>query len=180
MSPQPYPSINPLLALVAVGGAAVLASYAYFLPRVLPRASTDLNALWFGIDGQLRTFYYVSIVLSALCFLASFVWLLVTDNAHARHHIDRTLVPHSVLFLGAVLWSVALWTWGQNAPSWWVTRSFVVLALTITTVGAVWLLVEYVQTLRAPWWVCLFVAYLLFHVGAMDNIGWVAAFIKKT
>ena len=180
MSPQPHPSINSLLALVAVGGVAVLASYVYFLPRVLPRAANGLNALWFGIDGLSRSFYYVSIVLSALCFLASFIWLLVSDDAHARHNVNRTLAPYSVFFVGAVLWSVALWTWGQHAPSSWVTRTFVVFALTLTTVGAVWLLIEYVQALRAPWWACVFVAYLMFHVGLLDNVGWVLAFVKAT
>lgn len=173
------PSIYPVLVLCAIGGAAVLASYVYFLPRVFPKKSANnLNALWFGIDGGLRTTYYVSIVLAALAFLVSLVWLLVTNNAHARQHIQYTLAPHAVFLVGAVLWSIALWTWGHNVPTWWLTRAFVVLALIITTAGAVWLLVEYVQRLRAPWWVCVLVAYVLFHVGVLDNIGWTTAFLR--
>ena len=173
------PSIYPVLVLCAVGGAAVLASYVYFLPRVFPKKTAkSISALWFGIDGDLRNVYYVSIVLTALAFLVSLVWLLVTGNTHAHQNIHYVFAPYAVFLAGALLWSVALWTWGHNVPTWWLTQTFVVLALTITTAGAVWLLVAYVRHLRAPWWVCVFVAYVLFHVGVLDNIGWTTAFLR--
>jgi hypothetical protein len=60
----------------------------------------------------------------------------------------------------------------------------VMMALILTTVGALLLLLEWTNRglnngQHAPWWVVVAAGYVLFHVGVLDNIGWGVAFLCR-
>lgn len=160
----------PVLLTLVVGGLATILLYVLLLPQVLPGGSFD--ALWFGIDGWVRTLYLVSIALAAVAFLGVAGWLL----SPAATDASRVVPALTVFFVGAVLWSVLLWVWGQTGRGR-AAAAAVVGALTLTTAGAVWLLVELVRRMRAPVWVVVLAAFIVFHVGALDNVGWSVAFL---
>ena len=189
MTPPPL-----LLSTLLIGGILTLLGYVYFLPRVSP--TQPVSALWFGIQGPVRTVYYVSIVLAAIAFLVMSGWMLFrpSSNHSSERRVQETR-GLSVFFAGAILWSVTLWIWGQvsganhtHSGSRTVARGIaelaVMMALILTTVGALLLLLEWTNRGlnnggHAPWWVVVAAGYVLFHVGVLDNIGWGVAFLCR-
>lgn len=182
-----------------------LLSYAYFLPRVFSKQ--PVSALWFGIDGWLRSAYYVSIVFAAVAFVVMSVWMLYrppSDVSATRLANETCAVV--CFFTGAVLWSVTLWIWGSAVRGRWgsvalhVAKGGVFVALLLTTIGVLWLIIEWLRTsggnrtrsfsmactphrqmsTPVPWWVFLCAGYVLWHVGVLDNIGWSIAFLGRS
>ena len=161
---------NALLCIIIVGGCLVLLSYFILLPRTLP--SRRLDPLWFGIQGTLRTVYYVSILCSAIVFFCSLYWIY--------HHLDHQNIQsytnaYILLLLSAMLWAVALWWWGHHPST--VAVWSVCMTLIGTTIGSMWLLYNTYLN-NAPQWVLLCLVYFVFHVFVLDNIGWFYAFYR--
>jgi hypothetical protein len=157
-----------LLSITAMGGFFVLLSYYMLLPHTLP--SQKIEPLWFGIDGALRTFYYASIVCSGIVFMGALYWVYYNINQRNARSYNAS---YALLLLSAMSWTVALWWWGRaDSP---VAVWSVLMALIGTTLGSLWLLYNVCMN-NAPVWVVLCLAYLSFHVLALDNVGWFYAF----
>ena len=173
------------LGIVFVLGCLVILSYIYILPRVQPRRSID--ALWFGIDGYLRLFYYAFMVLTTLSFIIALVWIWNTFRPSVLY--KQFILPYATFLVGAILWSITLWLWGQSQqPSSShpltssMTKGFVILSLLITSVGSGWILYSvYKQSYQpVPWWVYVALIIVFIHVFVLDNIGWTIAFLKNS
>lgn len=127
-----------LLALVAVGGAAVLGSYLMAFSR--PDASA---VLWGGVPDSLKPLYTVNMWLAALGFFPM-TWVLALREAPERVRIlggrgFGTLFPLYLLVLvPSALWMPLTFAWA-DAPSalgWWTVRA----DLLLVGIGAVGLL----------------------------------------
>ena len=168
-----------LVAYVAVGGVYVLTSYAYLLPRSAANlaptrgTSTSLNALWFGIDGQERTAFFVSMTVAAVAFLVA-TMRLARRLTWARFPALR--VAYSIFFAGAVLWTTSLWWWTLDVYTV-LARISVVVALCLTTLGAA-MLVREAWVVRKDTVATVAAGLVLVHVGLFDNGRWASAFLQ--
>ena len=164
-------------SMVIIMGTLVILSYMVLLPRV--NTQKDINALWFGIRGHLRYFYYVSIGISAIAFVINTIWLLMNPI-----HLHKMWMPYFVFLIGAIGWSMTLWFWGNYTSRHYfvwniVLKVFVVLALVVTSVGACGMLYQAIRN-RFNTWIIMMYAYICFHVIVLDNIGWTIHFLTSS
>lgn len=127
-----------LLAVIAVGGAAVLGSYLMAFSRENASA-----VLWGGVPGFLKPLYTVNMWLAALGFFPM-TWVLALREAPGRVRFlggrgFGTLFPLYLLVLvPSALWMPLTFAWAE-APStlgWWIVR----VDLLLVGIGALGLL----------------------------------------
>lgn len=169
-----------LVAYVLVGGVYVLTGYAYLLPRTAASlapargaSSAGLDALWFGIDGHVRTAFYVSMVVAAVAFLVATMRFARTVTWST---FPALCVAYSIFFVGAVLWTMSLWWWTLGAYTT-LARISVIVALCLTTLGAA-LLVREAWVVRKDTVAAVAAGLVLVHVGLFDNGRWAGAFLS--
>lgn len=167
---------NSILHTNVVGGALVLLSYVFLLPRTLPDGSVD--RLWFGIDGWSRGGFYVSMAVTVVTYLWAMTWL--NNHATAASRL-KYVYAYALTLLGAFGWTVALFLWGRLRRVGSFAKGLAVagvfLALLVTTAGA-WSLVHEARANLAPWWVLFFIGFYVCHVTVLDNGVWFYAFAK--
>lgn len=153
---------NWLAALVVVGGAAVLSSYAYGL--LAPGA--DSGALWGGIPGSWLPAYQANMVLATAGFFAYTYFLLLRVDPGAVSIGGRFRFGLFYLLYAGILIPSALWMPLTLAmlrqPGdllWWAVRA-VLTAAGLSALGLTAALVA--LTPRKPRW-----AYVLAVVGSL-------------
>ena len=145
--------------IIVVLGLSVLASYVITLPRATKTMSA--NYLWAGIGGIARSLTIASMFVTAAAFLYAYY--------HLRKDTSPVVTVGFLAFLvGAVLW----------AP--FLTKNKKILtigALSLTSLGALLLLVYTFVEYQSPL-LKVAVAYIFFHVFALDNLHWGYKFLK--
>lgn len=106
--------------LVTTGGLGVLLSYLICLPHALKRRSLD--ELWFGINGSLRTAYWVSIALTTCFAVVFFTDLCIGDSELS----PAFLVSLAALLLGSATWAPSL---AAGELSAWTSMSLAMAAM---------------------------------------------------
>jgi len=171
------------LRCVSALGVLVIISYVVCLPNVYENEPTD--ALWFGIDGVLRNVYYVSMILTAIAFVGTVWWLYAY---FPRHHFEQLQRPYATFLVGAILWSVTLWSWGRSLsvlPPYKqcltrIAKLLVIMSLCATSLGSVWIAYRTNQYAnRVPIWVNVALFVVCTHVIVLDNIGWTSVFLMR-
>lgn len=161
-----------LLLYVAIGGIYVLTSYAYLLPRSIPQGETTLDALWFGIHGLERRVFYASMVASALAFVIATIRFA---RSLTWKEFPALCVAYSLFLGGATLWTTSLWWFSFNTYAN-LARVFVIVALCLTTLGAI-LLFREAWVVRRDLITAISIGLVCFHVAVLDNHRWAYAFI---
>lgn len=180
MAEQLMTPTSQMVSSVLILGSIVIGSYYFVLPRVNP--NKPLSELWFGVSKNIQPFYYVSIFLSGIAFIASFLWIL--HNITNAVIIRKITTAYIIFLVGAIGWSMTLWWWGtteKHSVAHTLAQTSVVTSLTLTTFGVA-LLIYHLWVARSqgtvlPWWCLACVLYLLFHVCVLDNIHWVYCFL---
>lgn len=163
-----------LLLYVAICGIYVLTSYVYLLPRSLPYGETSLDALWFGIDGIERRVFYVSMVISTIAFIIATIRF---SRNLTWQEFPPLCVAYSLFLVGATLWTTSLWWFSLNTYAN-LARMFVIIALCITTLGAI-LLVREAWVVRKDLVTAIATGLLCIHVAVFDNGRWAYVFLKN-
>jgi len=175
-----HPQTRTMLWLNLLGGAAVLGSYAYGLARH-PEGG---EALWGGVQPQLRPLYTAGMVLAALGYLGFTTFLLVhLDPAEARVGRRFRFPLFNWLYVGILIPS-ALWmplTWGMieqpSAALWWGIRA-ILAAVGLAALGMVVALG--MGWPKAPRWAhrraLVGSIVFLLHTGVLDALVWPAVF----
>lgn len=135
MSPQK----KAWLAINAVGGAAVLGSYAHGL---LTHPETR-NGLWGSMPEELQAVYGVTMWLAAVgYFFFSYYFLVRTDAERVRfgrYGFGLVNVLYALVMLGSALWMPLTFAYFENpsTPAWLVVRA----DLLLVALGAIGLMI---------------------------------------
>mgnify|MGYP000875303477 CR=1 FL=1 len=172
-----------LLLMNVVGGAAVIGSYVLWL-RGAPGGA---NALWGGVPTSLRPVYTVSMILSAIGYLAVFYYLLF-EVVPTEVHIGGELgfvwfIPIVVLMLfPSALWMPlsGLYVDRPSAGVWIAVRT-VLFVVGLASIALAWALL----TLKpnsgdAAYWIATVGScYFAFHTFVLDAVLWAALFRRR-
>ncbi len=120
------------VAINAIGGASVLASYALWLSN----PSNDPGALWGAIDGWLRALYTASMLLATAGYFPFTLYLLRRDPN--RVPFARVNALFALVVFPSALWTPLAFEY-LDAPSdalWWTMRADL-LVVGLASVGIV-------------------------------------------
>lgn len=172
-----------LLLMNVFGGAAVIGSYVLWLRG----SSGGANALWGGVPARLRPVYTVSMILSAIGYLAVFYYLLfepVPDEVQIGGNLGFVwFIPIVVLMLfPSALWMPlsSLYVDRPSAGAWIAVRA-VLFIVGLASIALAWALL----TLEpnggdaAYWIAAVGSCYFAFHTFALDALLWAALFRRR-
>lgn len=173
-----------LLLMNVLGGAAVLGSYVLWL-RGSPGGA---DALWGGVPARLRPVYTVSMILSAIGYLAIFYYL------HFEPGPDEVTIGGGLGFVWFIpvivlmLFPSALWmplsSLYADRPSRgaWIGVRAVLFVVGLASIALAWALF----TLRpnnsdtAYWFAVVGSCYFAFHTFVLDAVLWAALFRRRS
>ena len=172
-----------LLLMNVFGGAAVIGSYVLWL-RGSPEGA---NALWGGVSTRLRPVYTVSMVLSAVGYLAVFYYLLfepVPDEVKIAGDLGFVwFVPIIVLMLfPSALW-MPLSRLYVDRPSTgtWIAVRAVLFIVGLASIVLAWaLLALEPNDGDAAYWIAVVGScYFAFHTFILDAVLWAGLFRRR-
>jgi len=145
------------LSTILIGGF-VLFCYIYFLSKC------SIKRVWAGISNpSVQSFYLASIFLSAIFYLIVWIYYLYQP-------LSIMLYLGNYLFLfGALLWPVFLYYLSFHLTS-------LSLALTLTSLGALLLLIGTCFSSVFHIGIFLCSLYLFLHVFCLDNVYWLLSY----
>ncbi len=172
-----------LLLMNVVGGVAVIGSYVLWL-RGDPGGA---NALWGGVPARLRPVYTVSMILSAIGYLAVFYYLLfepIPAEVEGGASFGFVwFIPIVVLMLfPSALWMPLsrLYVDRPSTPTWVAVRA-VLFIVGLASIALAWALL----TLKhdggdvAYWVAAVGSCYFAFHTFVLDALLWAALFRRQ-
>lgn len=169
-----------LLLMNVSGGVAVIGSYVLWLRG----SSGGANALWGGVPARLRPVYTVSMILSAIGYLAVFYYLLfepVPDEVEVGGGLGFVwFIPIVVLMLfPSALWMPlsGLYVDRPSAGTWIAVRT-VLFIVGLASVALAWALLalEPNKGDAAYWTAAVGSCYFAFHTFVLDAILWAGLF----
>ncbi len=171
-----------LLIINIIGGAAVIGSYVFGLKAQAGGA----DILWGGVPNGIRPVYGISMIVSALGYLAFLYFILFRlepDDVVIAGRFHFSLFH--VIFL-AILISSALWMpltnvyVGNTGTGTWIAVRTVLLVVGLASIALVWALLSLeTQKQGAAYWLAVAgAAYFAFHTAILDAIVWAALFRK--
>lgn len=173
-----------LLVINVLGGIAVLGSYIIVLRKAGPNAA---NAMWGGVPPAIRPVYGVSMIISALGYIAFFyfvVFKLVPAEVKIAGGFGYSLF-YAVFLL--MLIPSALWMPLTNAyvsnpgTALWAGVRIVLAIVGLASIALLWALL----TLKAHssgiayWLAVAGSGYFAFHTAVLDALVWSALFHRK-
>ncbi len=172
-----------LLLMNITGGVAVIGSYILWLQK----SPGGANALWGGVSARLRPVYTVSMILSAIGYLAVFYYLLF-EPAPDEVEIGGGLgfvwfIPIVVLMLfPSALWMPlsSLYVDKPSSGAWIAVRT-VLFVVGLASIALAWALL----TLKpndgnvAYWIAAVGSCYFAFHTFILDALLWAALFRRR-
>jgi hypothetical protein len=170
-----------LLIINIIGGAAVLGSYIMGLKTHTGGA----DALWGGVPLRIRPAYGVSMILSAVGYLAFAYFILFkldsTNTLIAGKLGYGFLSILFVLILGAsTLWMPLTYVYiGHPTTSIWIGIRVVLLIVGLSSCTLVWALLNLKNGAGglAYWWLAIAgSAYFAFHTTVLDALTWPVLF----
>ena len=169
-----------LLIMNAIGGAAVIGSYAQgFISH-----PGNADVLWGNIGGTVRSLYFISMILSALSFFAFIYFVLFRlDPAGVRIGGSFGFEVFYVIFMGILLFS-SLWmpfTYSYvDSPKagTWLAIRVVLFLVGLSSCALLWALLSINQKQpAAPYWAAVTGSgYFAFHTLVLDGIIWPALY----
>ncbi len=176
-----------LLVVIALGGAAVIGSYVVGL-RGKEGASA---ALWGGVPAKVRTVYGVSMILSAVGFLAVLYYIFFElsppDVIIAGRFGFNLFFPIFVLILApSALWMPLSKIYvDKPTTAKWVVVRVVLFIVGLASIELAWALFALdVETRSVAFWVAAIGScYFAFHTFVLDAVFWAALFrrpVKKS
>jgi hypothetical protein len=172
-----------LLIINIVGGVAVIGSYILGLRG----ESRGANALWGGVPTRIRPVYTVSMILSAIGYLASLYFIffeLVPEDVEIGGRFGFVLfIPIIVL----MLFPSALWMPLSNLyvdkpkTGTWIAVRTVLFIVGLASIALAWAFFALEPNDRgvAYWFAVVGSCYFAFHTFILDAIVWAALFRRR-
>ena len=170
-----------LLVINILGGIAVLGSYIIVLRKAGPNAA---NAMWGGVPSAIRPVYGVSMLFSALGYIAFFyftLFKLVPAEVKIAGGFGYSLL-YAVFLL--ILIPSALWMpltnvyIGNRRMALWVGIRTVLAIVGLASIALLWaLLALKTQSSGIAYWLAVAGSgYFAFHTAVLDALVWSALF----
>jgi hypothetical protein len=169
-----------LLVVIALGGAAVIGSYVVGL-RGKEGAS---DALWGGVPARVRSIYGVSMILSAIGFLAVLYYVLLvlnpSDVVIAGRFGFNLFFPIFVLILApSALWMPLSKIYVDKPTTGkWVAVRVVLFIVGLASIALAWTFFALETDTRgaAFWTAAIGSCYFAFHTFVLDAVFWAVLF----
>jgi hypothetical protein len=168
-----------LLVINIVGGAAVIGSYVLGLRG----ESRGANALWGGVPARIRPLYTVSMLLSAIGYLAVLYFLFFSADP------DKVKIAGGagyVLFIPIIvlmLFPSAVWMPLSNRyvdkpeTGTWIAIRLVLFIVGLASIALAWALFALEPSGGVAYWFAVVGAcYFAFHTFVLDAVIWAALF----
>ena len=171
-----------LLIINVVGGVAVIGSYVLWL-RGSPSGA---DALWGGVPTRIRPVYTVSMILSAIGYLAVLCYLLfesVPDEVQIGGSLGfEWFIPIVVLMLfPSALWMplTSLYVDRPSIGKWIATRT-VLFIVGLASIALAWALLALEPSCGVAYWIAVVGSiWFAFHTFILDGVVWAALFRRK-
>jgi hypothetical protein len=165
-----------LLIINIIGGAAVLGSY--FIS--LKTHAGGAEALWGGVPLRIRPAYGVSMILSAIGYLAfAYFTLFKMDAANTlvagRLGYGFLSFLFVLILVASALWMPLTYVYiGHPSPAIWIGIRIVLLIVGLSSCALVWALLNLGNGASglAYWSAIVGSAYFAFHTTALDALTW--------
>ena len=171
-----------LLIINVVGGVSVVGSYVLWL-RGSPSGA---DALWGGVPARIRPVYGVSMILSAIGYLAVLYYLLVEavpDEAIIGGNLGfEWFIPIIVLMLFPSASWMPLTSLYVDRPSTgkWIATRTVLFIVGLASIALAWALLALEPSGGAAYWVAVVGSiWFAFHCFILDGVVWAALFRRK-
>jgi hypothetical protein len=173
-----------LLLVNVVGGVAVMGSYVLGLRG----ESRGANALWGGVPARIRPVYTVSMLLSAIGYLAVLYYVffeLVSDEVEIAGTLGFVVfIPVFVLVLVPSAFWMPLSNVYVDKPSTgtWLAIRTVLFVVGLASIALAWALfaLEPNDHGVAYWFAVVGSVYFAFHTFILDAIVWAALFRRES
>jgi len=165
-----------LLAVLVVGGLAVLASYAHgFLTHPDYRW-----AIWGGIPAEMKPVYVVSMLLATAGFFPMTTFFLLRLDARnasiaGRFGYGLVLVLYAAVLVGSAAWMPLTYAMVSNpSSSLWIWIRIVLIFVGISSLTLVWALLSLQPKSNGSfyWLAVAGSAYFAFHTAVLDMLLW--------
>ncbi len=178
MSPQYL-----FLLVNIIGGVAVIGGYVLGLSMY----SEHREALWGGVQGNLRNAFTASMLLAAAGYI-TFCFATIFKGGADEFGVNQIFVQYSLSVLSAIflisasLWMPATIAFVHSGISYW--WGIAVFSLWITALSLLWMTVMIafsdVQSISGTikYSSVIGLAYITFHCMILDAVGWVWLFNK--
>jgi hypothetical protein len=171
-----------LLLMNVVGGVAVIGSYVLWL-RANPGGA---NTLWGGVPARIRPVYTISMILSAIGYLAVLYYLLfepVPDEVQIGGRLGFVwFIPIVVLMLfPSALW-MPLSSLHVDRPSTgtWIAIRTVLFIVGLASIALAWALLALEPSGGvAYWFAAVGSIWFGFHTFILDGVLWAALFRRQ-
>jgi hypothetical protein len=169
-----------LLVIIAVGGVAVIGSYVIGL-RGKAGAS---DALWGGVPAKIRPVYGVSMILSAIGFLAVLFYIFFKLDPPdvviaGRYGFSLFISIFITILLPSALWMPLSKKYVErpSAVTWLIVR-VVLFLVGLASIELAWALFALDTGIRgvAYWFAVVGSCYFAFHTFVLDAVLWAALF----
>jgi hypothetical protein len=172
-----------LLLINVVGGVAVIGSYILGLRG----ESRGADALWGGVPARIRPVYQISMILSAIGFLAVLYYVffeLVPSEVKIGGRVGYWLF---IPIIALMLFPSALWMPLSNLyvdkprTGTWIAVRTVLFVVGLASTALAWALfaLEPNDGGVAYWFAVVGACYFAFHTFVLDAIVWAALFRRK-
>jgi uncharacterized membrane protein len=173
-----------LLLMNVVGGAAVIGSYVLWLRG----SSGGANALWGRVPAGLRPVYTISMILSAIGYLAVFYYLLFEAGADEVRISGELGFVWFIPIVVLMLFPSALWmplsSLYVDRPSTviWIAVRTVLFVVGLASIALAWALLalEPNDGNAAYWIAAVGSCYFAFHTFVLDALLWAALFRRRS
>ena len=173
-----------LLVINILGGIAVLGSYIILLRRAGPNAA---NAMWGGVSPAVRPVYVVSMLLSALGYIAFFyftVFKLVPAEVKIAGGFGYSLfyAVFPLILIPSALWMPLTNAYvGNPGTALWVGVRVVLAIVGLASIALLWaLLALQTQSSGIAYWLAVAGSgYFAFHTAVLDALVWSALFHRQ-
>jgi hypothetical protein len=169
-----------LLVIIALGGVAVIGSYVIGL-RGKAGAS---DALWGGVPAKVRPVYGVSMMLSAVGFLALLFYIFFKLDPPdvviaGRYGFDLFFPIFITILLPSALWMpLSKMYVEQPSTLMWIVVRVMLFLVGLASIELVWALFALDLETRgvAYWFAVVGSCYFAFHTFVLDAVLWAALF----
>lgn len=153
---------------VGLLGIILLYSYYYFANQ----DKSNVSNLWGSIKNPFKTFYYGSMLLSAVCFLCMLYYVSTTESI--THHQSKELLISLIIIIGASLFwmPLSLMYIKKHSSILKVMVISVLLLITLFSLNTIKILYSIRENTLSKHIALISMMYFFFHVFILDTLTW--------
>jgi hypothetical protein len=172
-----------LLLMNVVGGVAVLGSYVLWLKG----SPGGADALWGGVPAKIRPVYGVSMIFSAIGYLAVLYYLFFTADPGEVQIAGGSGFVWFIPIIVLMLFPSALWMplsalyLDRPGRGAWVGVRVVLFVVGLASIALAWALLALEPSGGAAYWIAVVGSiWFAFHTFVLDAVVWAALFRRRS